>query len=74
MYRYVLKLLSALAELRLIINNIGFPRGGYNYKGILSHRVPIFPCIRRKSEIQYHYLDHPCEIINEFFYMNRKSI
>ena len=44
--------------------NIGFPWGGY--KEILSHRLPIFPCILRKKEIQYyyHYLDNPCEIVN----------
>ena len=79
-YMYVLKLLGALAELRLIINNIGFPRGGY--KGILSHRVPIYPCIRRKSEIQYYnYLDHPgpgpvsvtCEIMNFLYEQKVKS-
>ena len=33
---------------------------------ILSHRVPIFPCILRKQEIQYYYyyLDHPSEMMN----------
>ena len=33
---------------------------------ILSHRVPIFPCILRKQEIQYYYyyLDHPSEMKN----------
>ena len=33
---------------------------------ILSHRVPIFPCILRKQEIQYYYyyLDHLYEILN----------
>ena len=32
---------------------------------ILSHQVPIFPCILRKQDIQYYYyLDHPCEMMN----------
>ena len=33
---------------------------------ILSHRVPIFPCILRKQDIQYYYyyLDHPSEMMN----------
>ena len=33
---------------------------------ILSHRVPIFPCILRKQEIQYYhyYLDHTSEMMN----------
>ena len=44
--------------------NIGYHSGGY--KDILSHRVPIFPCILLKQEIQYyyHYLDHPSEMMN----------
>ena len=43
--------------------NIEFPWG---YKEILSHRVPIFPCILRRQDIQYyyHYLDHPYELMN----------
>ena len=41
---------------------------------ILSHRVPIFPYILRKREIQYYhyYLDHHCEIMN-FLYEQKIS-
>ena len=63
--------------------NIGFPWGGYKeildemwqyWTSRMSHRVPIFPCILWKREIQHchYYLDHPCEIMN--FLYEQKSL